>query len=343
VKNAAGTAHNSRNSEVLKRLDSKTAQFIEKLAAQDGPPIYTLSPSAARDLLNKVQDSYPVNKAPVDIQEITIPAGPKGEISLLIIRSTSEANKNSTGSKNSAKLPVIMYFHGAGWILGDERTFDYLVRQIAHDAQAAVVFVKYTRSPEVQYPVALEEAYAATEYITKHADRFNLDTSRLVVAGDSVGGNMTIGVTMLAKERKGPRIAYQILFYPVTDACMDTESYKQFAEGPWLTKRAMEWFWNAYEPEKEARMKPLLSPLHASVDQLKDLPPAVVITAENDVLRDEGEAYAHKLMEAGVKVRAVRCLGTIHDFVMLNALAATPAAQAALGLVKTTLRELFAR
>jgi len=342
VKNTPDTTHDS---QVLKRLDGKTAQFIEKLAAQDGPPLYKLSPSEARDLINKVQDSYPVDNAPVDIQEITIPAGPKGEISLLILRPTNKAGSaDKTGSsKNTAKLPVIMYFHGAGWILGDEHTFDHLVRQIAHDAQAALVFVKYTRSPEVQYPVALEEAYAATDYIVKHAERFNLDTSRLVVAGDSVGGNMAIGVTMLAKERKGPRIAYQVLFYPVTDGCMDTESYKQFAQGPWLTKPAMEWFWEAYEPDKTARMKPLLSPLHASIDQLKDLPPALVITAENDVLRDEGEAYAHKLMEAGIKVRAVRCLGTTHDFVMLNALANTPAAQAALGLVKTTLRELFTR
>jgi acetyl esterase len=171
----------------------------------------------------------------------------------------------------------------------------------------------------------------------------NLDSSRLAVVGDSVGGNMTAAVTLLAKERGGPKISYQVLFYPVTDANFDTPSYREFANGPWLTKPAMEWFWNAYEPDAAARKKPTVSPLQASIDQLKGLPPALVITDENDVLRDEGEAYAHKLSQAGVSVTAVRYLGTIHDFVMLDALRDTPAARSAIALANASLIQAFAK
>jgi acetyl esterase len=197
--------------------------------------------------------------------------------------------------------------------------------------------VNYTPSPEAQFPVPIEQDYAATKYIAEHGADFGLDASRLAVAGDSVGGNMVAVVAQLAKERKGPSIRYQAMLYPVTDAGMKTGSYGEFANGPWLTKPAMEWFWDAYAPKKEDRKKTTASPLSATIEQLKGLPPALVIVDENDVLRDEGEAYAKKLIEAGVEVTAVRMLATHHDFAMLNALAGTPACKAAIELVSQKL------
>jgi len=186
--------------------------------------------------------------------------------------------------------------------------------------------------------VPIEEAYAATRYVADHAREFNVDASRIAVAGDSVGGNMAAAVTLLAKERGGPALRAQVLFYPVTDANFDDGSYNEFANGPWLTRDAMKWFWDAYAPNAADRAKVTASPLRASIDELKGLPPALVITDENDVLRDEGEAYARKLTEAGVPVTSVRYNGTIHDFVMLNALAETPATRAAIAQANATLK-----
>jgi acetyl esterase len=235
-----------------------------------------------------------------------------------------------------------MYFHGGGWVLGDKDTHDRLVREIANGANAAIVFVNFMPSPEAKYPIPIEEAYTATKYIAENGIKFSLDTSKLAVAGDSVGGNMAAAVVLLAKERGGPKIDYQVLFYPVTDANFETKSYQQFATDIWLTREAMKWFWDNYLPDKEARKQPTASPLQASIDQLKGQPPALIITDENDVLRDEGEAYAHKLIQAGINVTAVRYLGTTHDFVMLNALAGTPATCSAVGLANEILRNVFA-
>jgi acetyl esterase len=186
--------------------------------------------------------------------------------------------------------------------------------------------VEFNRSPEAQFPIPVEEAYAATKYVAENGASLNVDGSRLAIAGDSAGGNMAAAVTLVSKQRHEPKIAFQVLFYPVTDANFETGSYKQFQNGPWLTKSAMEWFWNAYLPDKSARKSIIATPLNATPDQLEGLPEALVITAENDVLRDEGEAYARKLWEAGVRVTCTRYIGTIHDFVMLNAIADRPAA-----------------
>ncbi len=311
-------------------LEKKTGEFIQELEAKDGPPIYTLSIEAARSVLDTLQ-AQPVKKMAAHIQDVTLPCGPKGEVSIRIVRppNTDEA------------LPVAMYFHGGGWILGNKDTHDRLVREIACGADVAVVFVNFTPSPEAKYPTAIEEAYEATKYIYAHGKKWNLDCSRFAVVGDSVGGNMAIAVTLLAKERKGSKIDYQVLFYPVTDANFNTPSYQKYAEGPWLTKAAMEWFWNAYAPDAESRKKPTACPLQASLKQLEHLPPALIITDENDVLRDEGEAYAHKLMRAGVEVTSVRYLGTIHDFVMLNPLCDTPAARGAISFATANLRRIF--
>ena len=226
--------------------------------------------------------------------------------------------------------------------MGDAATHDRLVRELAVGANAVVIFVDYDRSPEARYPVAIEQDYAVTEYVAAHAGEFGVDARRLAIAGDSVGGNMTAVVSLLAKERHGPAISAQVLFYPVTDASLSQRSYTEFAEGPWLTTKAMAWFWDAYLPDHVARKGRHVSPLNATLDQLKNLPPALVITDENDVLRDEGEAYARKLTQAGVRVTATRYGGTIHDFVMLNALAETPAAKGAVSQAAAFLRGALA-
>jgi acetyl esterase len=307
-------------------LEPKTQAFIDALAAQGGKPLYELSYADARKVLENAQ-TVQVAKLPADIEDTELPVGPTGQVSVRIYR--------PKGAKGP--LPMVMYFHGGGWVLGSKNTHDRMLRDLTNGAQAGFVFVNYTPSPEAQFPVPIEQAYAATKYMAEHGKEFGLDTSRIAVAGDSVGGNMVAAVTQLAKQRKGPEIHYQVLFYPVTDARMNTPSYSEFANGPWLTKRAMEWFWDAYAPNKEDRKKITASPLSATVEQLSGLPPALVIVDENDVLRDEGEAYARKLIESGVEVTAVRVLGTHHDFAMLNALAGTPASKSAIQLASDKL------
>ncbi len=308
-------------------LEPTTQAFIDALAAKGGQPIYKLPVADARQVLEGAQ-SGPVKKLPVDSQTLSFQDAKAGPVSITILR--------PQGAKET--LPAVLYIHGAGWVLGSENTHDRLVREIADGAHVAVVFVNYSLAPEAKFPVQDEQAYAAAEWIVAHGKEHRLDASRLAIAGDSVGGNMSAAVTLMAKQRGGPKFAYQVLFYPVTDANFDDGSYREFANGPWLTKPAMEWFWNAYVPDAAARKNPLVTPLNASLDQLKDLPPALVITDENDVLRDEGEAYAHKLSDAGVPVTATRYLGTVHDFVMLNALAETPAARAAIEQANGKLR-----
>lgn len=311
-------------------IEPTTQKFLDKINSSSGSPIYELSPIEARNVLWKVQNIN-VPTLPAYINDYKIPGVENGEISIRIIRP-----KN-----NESKLPVVMYFHGGGWILGDINIYDRLVREISNGAQVAVVFVDYTRSPESQYPTAIEEAYAATKYISENGNSFNINSSKLAIMGDSVGGNMATVVSMLAKERGGPKIDYQVLFYPVTDANFETESYKEFANGYWLSTEAMKWFWNAYLPDENARKKHTVSPLQASMEQLKGLPPALVITNECDVLRDEGEAYTHKLIKADVNTTAIRLLGTVHDCLMLNALADTPAVRVAINLANIKLNQAF--
>jgi|SRR5579859_6243516 len=311
-------------------LEPTTQHFIDSLAG--APPIYTLTPDAARKVLLGAQ-SGPVARPVVAIQNLILPVGPKGETRIRVIRPQGA----------EGVLPVIVYFHGAGWVMGDTTTHDRLVRELAVGANAVLVFVDYDRSPENRYPVAIEEDYAVTKYVAEHASEFGADPERLAIAGDSVGGNMTAVVSLLAKERGGPAVTAQVLFYPVTDASMSDGSYKAFANGPWLTANAMAWFWDAYLPDKAARQDPHVSPLNASLEQLKGEAPALVITDENDVLRDEGEAYARNLTAAGVPVTATRYAATIHDFVMLNAISETPAARGAIAQAVDFLKSAFAR
>jgi acetyl esterase len=302
------------------------------LAAKGGPQIYELSVEDARGVLSGAQ-ACRVEKLPADSEDRLIPVGPRSQVAIRIVRP-----KGNTGV-----LPAVMYFHGGGWVLGDVETHDRLIREIANGAQAAVVFVDYSRPPEARYPVAIEEAYAATKWVSENGRNINVDCSRLAVAGDSVGGNMATVVTLLAKQRGGPHIHFQVLFYPVTDAAFDTPSYQQFAQGYFLTREAMKWFWDHYAPDVAIRTQSTASPLRATIDELRGLPPALVINGECDVLRDEGEAYARKLIQAGVHVTALRYMGTIHDFVMLNVLADTPAARSAIALANDTLHKVFTK
>ena len=269
-------------------LEPTTQKFIDALSASGGPAIYTLTPDEARDVLSGAQ-SGEIAKPAVDITDTTFAVGPTGATKVRIIRPQG----------NTDRLPVIVYFHGAGWVMGDTGTHDRLVRELSVRANAALVFVDYERSPEARYPVAIEQDYAVTKYVAEHSEQLNVDPTRLAIAGDSVGGNMTAVVSLLAQERGGPDITAQVLFYPVTDADFDNGSYTEFANGPWLTKPAMDWFWNQYLPEGIDRTDPKITPIHATSEQLSGQAPALVITAENDVLRDEGEAYARKLSQAG--------------------------------------------
>ena len=208
---------------------------------------------------------------------------------------------------------------------------------------AAVAFVEYDRSPEAQYPVAIEQAYATAQWITRQGSSEGLDGSRLAVVGDSVGGNMTAALAILAKQRGDVTFVHQSLYYPVTDAAQDTDSYREFAEGPFLTAKSMAWFWDAYCPiGPSAPKSPLLRFARASTIS-RGLPEAFLIVDENDVLRDEGEAYARKLTEAGVRTTSVRYNGIIHDFMMLNPVRETAATTAAIEQAIASSARLSAR
>jgi acetyl esterase/lipase len=215
------------------------------------------------------------------------------------------------------------------WVLGNAATHDRLVRELAVGVNAAVAFVEYDRSPEARYPVALEQAYATARWIGAHGAAEGLAAERLAVVGDSVGGNMSAALTILAKRRGDVHFVHQSLYYPVTDAAQDTASYSEFANGPFLTAKAMAWFWDSYLPQRDKRSEATASPLRAALEELAGLPPACVIVDENDVLRDEGEAYARRLTQAGVPTTCVRYNAIFHDFMMLNPLRDTRATSAA--------------
>jgi acetyl esterase len=309
-------------------LEPKTQSFIDSLTAAGGPPLYTMTPADARAVLADAQ-AQPVDKPSAEIEDTKFPVGPTGSVNIRIVR--------PPGVKEP--LPVLFHIHGGGWILGDKNTHDRLTRELAVGSRAAVVFVDYDRSPEARYPIAIEQAYASILYVVEHAKELNVDARRLAIFGDSVGGDMSAALMLLVKERKGPHFSLQVLFYPVTDANFETDSYNKFADGPWLTKRAMQWFWDAYLPDASARKQPTATPLNATVEQLRGLPEALIVVDENDVLRDEGEAYARKLSQAGVRVTSERYNGTIHDFVLLNAISDTPAVRSAIAQATAALQK----
>lgn len=310
-------------------LDSEAQAFAD--ATSKPPFLADLGPIQGRVAVDQVQ-SAPIDKLPVEIEDLVIEGGPSGQVSIRILRPKNAA---------AATLPVIQYNHGAGWVFGNNLTHDRLIRELAVGAEAAVVFPNYSLSPEAKYPIAIEECYAVLQWIVEKGAEKGLDPTRIAVAGDSVGGNMTIAVNLLTKVRRGPHIKLQLLFYPVTDASFDTESYHQFAEGYFLRRDAMMWFWDQYTSNPQQREEITASPLRASLDQLEGMPPTLLINAEADVLRDEGEAFANKLRQAGVPITAARFQGTIHDFVMLNPLAQSQAARGALTLATTWLKQGF--
>jgi acetyl esterase/lipase len=299
-------------------------------ATSQPPFFYEMTPEQARKVLDDVQ-SLPTPMLDVDEKWIVVPA-PVGDVRVRIVKPAA-----STGL-----LPAVLYIHGGGWVLGNAGTHDRLVRDLAVGVNAAVVFVEYDRSPEAQYPVAIEQAYATAQWITVHGAEEGIDASRMAVAGDSVGGNMTAAVAIMAKQRGDVTFCHQSLYYPVTDAAQDTDSYVEFADGPFLLAKSMAWFWDAYLPDESKRGEITASPLRATLENLAGLPEAFVIVDENDVLRDEGEAYARKLIEAGVRTTTVRYNATIHDFMMLNPLrssaASTGAIEQAVHILRRALR-----
>jgi acetyl esterase len=290
------------------------------------PYLYEIGPQAARDVLNQLQ-AGPIDAPPVDEEWLTLPSD-FGATRVRLIR--------PHGSTET--LPVILYMHGGGWILGNAATHDRLVRELAVGAHAALAFVEYPNSPEARYPVAIEQGYATARWITAHGAAHRLDPSRVAVAGESVGGDMTAALALMAKDRGDVTFVLQAMFYPVTDAAMDTVSYDEFATGYYLTRAAMEWFWDAYLPDVTARSQVYAAPNQARIEQLSDLPPALLFVDEADVLRDEGESYAAKLRAAGVAVTTVRYPGVVHDFMLLNSLAGTHATRAAIAQASAHLR-----
>ncbi|MFB7286755.1 alpha/beta hydrolase [Actinacidiphila glaucinigra] len=307
-------------------LEPAARKFADATAAPPFP--FDLGPATCRRALEKAQ-ALEHDHLEVEDSWVAVSGGPKGSVAVRLVRP-----RHADGP-----LPAVLYLHGGGWIFGGTRTHDRLVRELAIGARTAVVFPEYTRSPEARYPQALEECYAVARWMTRHGSEHGIDPTRLAVAGDSTGGNLSAALTLLAKQRGEVSFRHQVLFYPVTDAAFDTPSYRQFAEGYFLRRDTMQWFWDQYTTDKEQRAQITVSPLRATRQELAGLPPALVITAEADVLRDEGEAYADKLRAAGVPVTATRYEATIHDFVMLNALSATDAARKGVAQASAALRQ----
>lgn len=285
------------------------------------PLIFQLPPSHGRQILEKAQ-STPIHMYPANIQKTRVNTEKWGSLAVYIV------------SPTDIKAPsnVIFYMHGAGWVFGSFHTHEKLVRELAARTESILVFPEYARSPEAHYPVAIEQCYDVLCKLPKLLGSlgFQMNPHTLTVAGDSVGGNMAIAMTLMAKERRGPYIQKQLLYYPVTNACFCTGSYQQFAEGYYLYREGMMWFWNQYTMSECDRNNITASPLRAEREQLRNLPEAMILNGEADVLRDEGEAYARKLRDAGVAVTAMRFQGIIHDFVMLNALDQTKACRGAM-------------
>jgi acetyl esterase len=306
-------------------LEPASQTFVEATAKP--PFLYQLTPTEARAVLDDVQ-AAPIDKLPVEDRWISVPAE-VGDVRVRIVRPPD----------TPGTLPVILYMHGGGWVLGNADTHDRLVRELAVGARAALVFVEYDRSPEAHYPIAIEQGYATAQWIVRQGAVNQLDADRIAIAGDSVGGGMTAALALMAGERGDVRFTHQSMYYPVTDAGMDTGSYAQFAEGYFLTAKTMAWFWDNYAPDLERRSEPLASPLRASDEQIAGLPPAFLLVDEADVLRDEGEAYAARLRAAGVAVTTVRYDGITHDFMMLNPLSNTCSTRAAVAQAIAVLRD----
>ncbi|MET9350546.1 alpha/beta hydrolase [Streptomyces termitum] len=293
------------------------------------PRIYEVPPEEGRKILSDLQSGEGVERPEVDEEWVDVDTGEWGTVRTRIIRP-----KGAT-----EPLPVVFFIHGAGWVFGDDRTHDRLFRELTVGAGAAGVFPVYDRAPEKGYPTQVEQNYAVGQWLRANGADHGLDASRVAVAGESVGGCMSTVFAQMNKDRGGLALKAQILLYPVTGPDFDTPSYQQFAEHYYLTRDGMKWFWDAYTTDESQREEKYASPLRATLEDLAGLPPALVITAEADVLRDGGELYANKLREAGVEVTAVRVSGTVHDFMLLDSLRDTAATRVARKLAIDALRK----
>lgn len=325
---AASAALLSISPAVAGTMEPEAQAFAD--AAASGTPLYDLPYAEARKVLASVQAGKVEASAPTTTEDLVWNIGPTGKVRIRIVRPEGA----------EGQLPAVLYYHGGGWVMGDRNTHDHLIRELAVQAKAAVVFVEYDNAPEVRYPVNNEQAYAALKHVAANGASLGIDGTRLAVAGDSAGGNMAIAVSLMAKQNNGPKIAHQLLFYPVTDDVSDNSSYREFGNGPFLTRKAMDYFLGANYPDK-SRNDVLAFPLKASVEELSGLPSATIIVAENDLLRDEGEAFGRKLRAAGIAVTSTRYNGTMHDFVMLNPLATTEASKSAIAQGASQLRTAF--
>ena len=302
---------------MLTLLAPEYRAYIERLRAEGGRPLDQLSVAEARTLMREMQTAgLPPGTVTTETHRVD-------DFTVQIVR--------PAGIEGA--LPVVVYYHGGGWVLGDFDTHARMIADLAVTARAAVVFVEYARAPEAPFPVPLEQCYRALTWVATQPPSLGLDTQRISVAGDSAGGNLAAAVALLSIRRGGPQICLQALLYPVTDCDFSTASYRDFESGLNLDLPAMRWFWDHYIADPAQRTQPLASPLRASVEELRSMPPALVITAECDVLRDEGEAFARKLAQAGVVVAAVRFAGVLHGFMLIDELADSTQAASAMDLL----------
>jgi acetyl esterase/lipase len=309
-------------------VDRRIAEFLDTLNSSGGKPMEQLTPEDARAGLVGLQKSVNVPLAPADISDKTITVDGQ-PLTLTIVR--------PDGAKGT--LPVFMFFHGGGWVLGDFPTHERFVRDLVAASGAVAVFPNYTRSPEAKYPTAINQMYGATKWVAEHGAEIQVDGKRLAVVGNSVGGNAAGVISLMAKDKGGPAIRFTAMLWPVTDANFETGSYRELAEGHFLTRNMMKWFWDNYAPDVRQRREIYASPLQATIEQLRGLPPTLIQVAENDVLRDEGEAYARKLDAAGVEVTHVRYDGLIHDWGLLNPISQLPGVRASLLQVGAVLKK----
>lgn len=306
----------------LPNLDKITEKFIKEVSEKNGKPLYELSPKDARNFLSDLQKATH-QELNADILDVEIPTEEAGTVNVRFVKPQG----------NFETLPLIVYCHGGGWVMGDKDVFDMTIKTISIHTKSIVAFVEYSRSPEAKYPVAINQIYGVLKYLSVNGSSYNIDAKRIAIVGDSAGGNMAAAVALMAKKNNDINLCFQALIYPVTDADMSSESYNDFENGPWLSKKAMEWFWDEYLTDKKDKYDMCVSPLKTDIKDLQGLPPALVIVAENDILRDEGEEYARKLIAAGVDTACVRINNTCHDFLMLNALRESKATKAAYKLL----------
>jgi acetyl esterase len=323
-------ANSNPNASDDPRIDPEIRPFLAALN-KDNSPFWELPQPKPQDILTGLQSQTAVDVSGVKTTQRTISQDGR-TIKLHVMKP-----ERAVGTPG-----VLLFIHGGVWIVGNFQNHERLLRDLVVGSWQVGVFVEYTPLPQAVFPTQLEECYAALRWVAAHASELGADGTRVAVVGNSVGGNMSAALALMAKDRNGPKIRYQVLLIPATNATVDTESYREYGSGRFLAGDFMKYGWDLYAPDAKTRDNPYVSPLRASIEQLASLPPALVITAENDPLRDEGEAYARKLKQAGVSVEAVRYNGTIHDFVLLNALRHVPSTEAAIDQVNEGLRRYLA-